>query len=143
MNNHNKIPLLTLLLALALPAAAQKFDAERFEAERAHYMVTETQLSEQDSATFFALYNELQQRKRKYHDMMKALPKELPPTEDSCRAVISQRDMLEVQMKAEEGKCHAAMMRALPGTLVFRLLKAESAFYRKFFHRASNKQKKK
>lgn len=141
MNNNRKItPLLVAVtLMTATPTRAQKFDPDRFDAERAHFIVQETGLSKEDSTTFFTLYNEMQARKRELHCQSKALPKEMPSTEDSCSAIIIECDKLELQMKAVEQDYHARMLAVLQPSLVFRLLKAETAFYRQAFHRAAKK----
>lgn len=130
-----------MLLSLAvLPTQAQKHDADRFDADRARFLVRETQLSVEDSAAFFTLYNEMQTKKRQLHDRMKAQPKQQPATEDSCRAVIIERDMLDLQMKAVEQDYHARMMQQLQPSLVFRLLQAETRFYRQCFRKAAKKK---
>lgn len=142
MHNHPIPSLLTLLLLLtALPMKAQHEGPRQFEEDRARFMVAQAQISPADSATFFALYDEMQTRKRKLHDKMKAQPKMQPSTEDSCRAVILDCDMLDLQMKAVEQDYHARMLQALKPSLVFRLLKAEAAFYRQCFRKAAKKVK--
>lgn len=140
-HNNLSYTLLALLLLLAPPMTAQDNHRDRFDQDRAQFIVRETQLSAADSATFFALYNEMQARKCELHDQMKAMPKDMPATEDSCRDVIISRDMLDLQMKAVEQDYHARMLQALQPSLVFRLLKAEAAFYRQAFRRAAKKVK--
>lgn len=132
---------MSLSMAGLLPANAQQNNPAKFNHDRVEFIVRETQLSPTDSLTFFSLYNEMQARKRELHGQMKALPKELPSSEDSCRQVIMQRDMLDLQMKALEQDYHARMLAALSPSLVFQLLKAEAKFYRQAFRKAAKKVK--
>lgn len=130
-----------LLMAASLPAVAQKFDPQRFDAERAAYMTKAAQLSAEDSVAFFTLFNEMQDKKRALHHQMKRIPKEQPSTEDSCRVAISGWDDIDLRMKAVEQDYHQRMMDALRPSQVFQLLKAEGEFCRQTFRRAAKKTK--
>lgn len=143
MMNHNSQTILMALLltAASLPAMAQKFDPQRFEAERAAYMTREVQLNPQDSVAFFTLFYEMQDKKRALHHQMKQIPKEQPSTEDSCRVAISGWDDIDLRMKAVEQDYHQRMMDVLKPSQVFRLLKAEADFCRQTFRRAAKKTK--
>lgn len=133
--------LFLLSLGTAQTAQAQRFEPDKFNHDRAQFIVRQAQLSAEDSATFFSLYNDMQQRKRELHDKCKALPRTQPATEDSCRQVILGRDILDLQMKAVEQDYHARMLQVLSPSLVFRLLKAEDDFHRQAFRRAAKKVK--
>lgn len=134
--------LLPTLLALATPTHAQRFDPKRFDADRAAFITREAQLNGQDSTTFFAIFNEMQEQKRRLHHQQKASPKEQPATEDSCRQAIMERDSLDLEMKRVEQTCHQRLLDALKPSLVFRALRAEEAFYRHAFRRAAKKVNK-
>lgn len=142
-NNSKQTLLLFSLLLTTLTAMAQKFDPQRFEAERAHFMVQEAQLSPTDSATFFTLFNEMEVEKRQLYVKMKELPKQMPSTDDSCKWVVIERDRIDLQMKSVEQQYHERMLNALNPSLVFRLLKAETAFCRQTFRRAAKKMNNK
>lgn len=139
MNHNRKHTILAGLLLTALTASAQGFNADRFDQDRTQFIVREAGLGQADSTAFFTLYNEMQDRKRDLHKQLKALPKELPSTNDSCRLVIMGRDSLDMEMKAVEQHYHARMLEMLNPATVFRALRAESAFYRQAFRRAAKK----
>lgn len=139
---HLATALLPPLLALATPAHAQKFDPQRFDADRAAFITREAQLSGQDSVTFFAIFNEMQEQKRRLHHQQKSCPKEQPATEDSCRQVIVECDSLDLEMKRVEADAHQRLLAALKPSTVFRALRAEEAFYRHAFRRAAKKPNK-
>lgn len=139
--NFHIFYILTALCVVPRTVTAQKFDPERINADRAQYITQETGMCTTDSAVFFALYNEMQDKKREVHCQMKACPKEQPMSEELCRQVIEGRDSLELQMKKIEQSYHEKMLQALKPSLVFRALKAEADFCRQAFRRVAKKMK--
>lgn len=137
---HTTLILITLLIVPCV-AMAQRFDHERFDADRAQYITLEAGLSAADSTVFFQLFYEMQEKKREVHCQLKACPKEHPATEEECRQEILGRDSLELQMKTIEQAYHEKMLQALKPSLVCRALKAEADFCRQAFRRVAKKMK--
>lgn len=120
-----------------------KFSPEKFDADLRNYITTEARLTQQEAATFFPLYKEMQHRQRTVFDKQRQLAKEKPKDEEGCRQAIDQRDEMDIELKRIQQSYHQRFFKVLPPSKVYDILKAERRFHRKAMqnwgkHKAEN-----
>lgn len=126
--------LLIGLFTLGLSAQEQKkekFSPEKFDAELQNYIVKEANLSQQETAEFFPVYKEMQQKQRALFDRLRKLGKDKPQDEKACQEAIRQHDDLEIEMKKIQQAYHNRFMELLPASKVYNIMKAEDRFHRR------------
>ena len=126
-----------LMLMVVLGASAeeqQKFSPEKFQADLEQYITTEAGLTNEESAKFFPLYREMQQKQRVVYNKMHELFK-LPHDEASCKRAVQRRDQLEIELKQIAQTYHNKFLRVLPASKVIGTIIAEDKFHRRVFRK--------
>lgn len=145
MNKIFTIRICALIVGLAfgvIAANAQqhKFTPERFQQEFQQFVISTTSLSEQDSASFFSLNDQLQNEKRELRDQIQQLSKEIPADDAQSRKLIEESDSLEIKIKELERDYHQKMMESISPLKVFQIMNAQSLFVRQELRKAANRR---
>jgi Spy/CpxP family protein refolding chaperone len=107
----------------------QKFSPEKFQADMEQFITQEANLTPQESAAFFPLFREMQNKQRGLFNRLRHLSKIKPVDDRGCRKVIDQMDDLEIQLKQIEQNYHVRFYKILPPSKVFDVISAEHNFH--------------
>jgi len=123
------------------PPAREKFSPEKFKQELKEYITKHAQLTPQEAAKFFPLYEELQSKKRALFEKNKI--KHRPKDEQSCKAAIRQKDENEIKAKKLEQQYHEKFMHVISAQKLFEVIRAENEFHRGMFKGFVKNEKRK
>lgn len=98
--------------------AACKFDPEAYRQEQRRYIIEKTQISANDAAKFFAIYDEMRSAERSLFDKIRKKRNSKPTTEEECRKAIIEKDNIELQLKKLQCRYHQQMLKVLPAKVV-------------------------
>jgi hypothetical protein len=113
-----------------------KFDPQRFQIALEQFIVKEAGLSPQESAHFFPLYREMQNKQRSLFVQMRGLRHVDTRDDKASMEAIRKLDELELQMKKVQQSYHSRFMKVIPAGKVFQVIRAEEKFHRQAFRRA-------
>ena len=116
----------------------EKFSPEKFQAELEQFITREASLTSVESARFFPLYREMQQKQRAVYKQMRELGRNKPADEASCKQAVQKRDALELEQKRIQQTYHDKFFRVLPASKVYDVIRAEDRFHRYAFKNWSN-----
>ena len=77
----------------------QKFSPEKFQAEMEQFITKEAGLSADESAKFFPLFREMQQKQRAVFGKMRQEGRVKPTDDASCKRLVQKRDEVELELK--------------------------------------------
>ena len=124
---------LMLMVVLSVNAEEQqKFSPEKFQAALEQYITNEAGLTPEESAKFFPLYREMQQKQRVVYNKMRELFK-VPSDEASSKRAIQRRDQLEMELKSIQQTYHNKFLKVVSATKVYKSIIAEDQFHRRAF----------
>lgn len=109
----------------------EKFSPEKFEAELQDFIVKEASLTPQETADFFPVYKEMQQKMRGLFDRQRQLKKGNPEDDKACRDAIRELDEIDLDMKKVQQTYHNRFLEILPASKVYNIMKAEDRFHRR------------
>lgn len=127
----------TLCLSAQENNGLQRFSPEKFDAELREFITNEAKLTEQEAASFFPVYKEMQGKQRAVFARQKALGKNKPEGEKACKEAIRQRDENDLEMKRIQQTYHEKFLKLLPASKVYAILQAEDSFHRRMLKRAN------
>ncbi|MBR1933705.1 MAG: hypothetical protein IJ841_08490 [Prevotella sp.] len=139
---------IVFLWAIALSVFAQhdksgqKFSPEQFDAELKQFIIQEAALTQQESAKFFPVYQEMQGKLRAVYGRQRQLGQVKPADEKGCTKIIQERDNLDVELKRIQQSYHNRFLDLLPASKVYDVIKAEERFHRRKFKQWSHTPKK-
>lgn len=119
-----------LFACVAFAHNPQKFQPEKFQAELEQYIEKEAGLTHEESAKFFPLYREMQQKQRAVYKQMKELGKVKPEGETACKKAVQKHDELELEQKRIIQTYHNKFLQVLSASKVYDVIKAENRFHR-------------
>ena len=133
--NKTILILLAAMFTLTLSAQdrqqpAQRFSPERFEAALQDFITKEAKLNEQEAATFFPVYKEMQEKQRVLFDRQRQLSRVKPQDEQGCMRVIKEADEIDLELKRIQQTYHLRFMEMLSASKVYDILGAELRFHR-------------
>ena len=142
------VAITVMLLMLVLSAEAQqqqhkRFSPEQFDAELQQFIVQEAHLTPQESARFFPVYKEMQQKQRKLFGQQRRQGKIKPQDEAGCLKAIQEHDNIDVELKRIQQTYHNEFLDILPASKVYDVIKAEDHFHRRMLKRWSKPREKK
>ena len=111
----------------------QKFSPEKFQAEMEQFITKEAGLSADESAKFFPLFREMQQKQRAVFGKMRQEGRVKPTDDASCKRLVQKRDEVELELKKIQQTYHNKFFTVLPASKVFDVLRAEEKFHRQAF----------
>ena len=124
---------LMLMVVLSVNAEEQqKFSPEKFQAALEQYITNEAGLTPEESAKFFPLYREMQQKQRVVYNKMRELFK-IPSDEAASKRAIQRRDQYELELKQIAQTYHNKFLRVVSATKVYKTIIAEDQFHRRAF----------
>ena len=126
------------LVCLNATEPQEKFSPEKFQAELEQFIIREASLTSEESAKFFPLYREMQQKQRAVYKQMRELGRNKPADEASCKQAVQKRDALELEQKRIQQTYHDKFFRVLPASKVYDVIRAEDRFHRYAFKNWSN-----
>ena len=121
----------------------EKFSPEKFRADMEQFIAKEACLTPRESAKFFPVYDEMNQKQRAVFDRMRRLGRVKPADEDGCKKVIKRRDELELELKQIQQTYHNKFMTIIPATKLFDVIKAEDKFHRRMLRKYNHGQRAK
>ena len=108
----------------------QKFSPEKYQADMEQFIAKAAGLTPQESAAFFPLLREMQNKQRALYNQMMAESKIKPADEKACKKVIQKRDQVELELKSIQQTYHNKFFSVLPASKVFDVIKAEDQYHR-------------
>lgn len=111
----------------------QKFSPEKFQAEMEQFIAKEAGLTTDESAKFFPLYREMQQKQRAVFGKMRQEGRVKPTDDASCKRLVQKRDEVELELKKIQQTYHNKFFSVLSPSKVFDVLRAEERFHRHAF----------
>lgn len=137
--------LLMLLVMVTMTIQAQtqehrQFDPAKFEAELEHFVTTEAQLSQQQSAKFLPLYREMRKKQMANFGKQQQAKRTDWNDEKACEEAIRQHDQSEIRQKEIQKTYHEKFLEVLPATKVMRIIRAEDKFHRQTMRRVADRR---
>ena len=111
----------------------QKFSPEKFQAEMEQFIAKEAGLTADESAKFFPVYREMQQKQRAVFGKMRQEGRVKPTDDASCKRLVQKRDEVELELKKIQQIYHNKFFTVLSPSKVFDVLRAEEKFHRQAF----------
>ena len=111
----------------------QKFSPEKFQAEMEQFIAKEAGLTAEESAKFFPVYREMQQKQRAVFGKMRQEGRVKPTDDASCKKLVQRRDEVELELKKIQQTYHNKFFDVLSPSKVFDVLRAEEKFHRHAF----------
>jgi hypothetical protein len=118
---------------LAAQETARKFSPEKFQAEMEQFITKEAGLTADESAKFFPLYREMQQKQRAIFGKVRKEGFVKPVDDAACRKLVERRDATELEMKKIQKTYHEKFFDVLPASKVLQVIQAEERFHRRTF----------
>ncbi len=149
MKNNDRKWLVRMVLLLftiyysLTPVSAQsnnKFSPEKFQADLEQFITKEASLTAEESATFFPLYREMQQKQRAVYTEMKDLGRVKPADEAACKKAVQKRDAMELEQRRILQTYHNKFFQVLPASKVYDVIRAENRFHRRAIRNWGNQQ---
>ena len=126
--------LFSMLLTLMVSAQDQKkFSPEKFQAQMEQFIAKEAGLTADESAKFFPIYREMQQKQRAVFGKMREEGRVKPTDDASCKRLVQKRDEVELELKKIQQTYHNKFFTVLSPSKVFDVLRAEEKFHRQAF----------
>ena len=126
--------LFCLVMAISVSAQEQrKFSPEKFQAEMEQFIAKEAGLTADESAKFFPVYREMQQKQRAVFGKMRQEGRVKPTDDASCKKLVQKRDEVELELKKIQQTYHNKFFTVLSASKVFDVLRAEERFHRRAF----------
>lgn len=135
-----------MMLALMLVASAQerkKFSPEKFQADMEAFITQHANLTPQEAAKVFPLLREMQEKQRAIYGKVHKMVKNKPEDEAGCVSVIEEYDKANIELKKIERNYHQKMMKEVPASKVFDVIRAEYRFHRGWMRGAQQKRDRK
>jgi hypothetical protein len=111
----------------------QKFSPEKFQAEMEQFIAKEAGLTADESAKFFPLFREMQQKQRAVFGKVRQEGRVKPTDDASCKKLVQRRDEVELELKKIQQTYHNKFFTVLSASKVFDVLRAEERFHRRAF----------
>ena len=132
------IVLYTLFLVLTVSAQGQGgmggFSPEKFDAELKKFITKEAGLTQKEADKFFPLYKEMQQKQRVLFGKQQQLERQKRPTDEKgCENAIKQHDELDLELRRIQQLYHNKMLKIIPASKLYEIMKAENRFHRQQF----------
>ena len=129
-----KLIVIVAAFALSLNIQAQehrKFSPEKFQADMEAFITKEADLTPQEAAKLFPLFREMHEKQRVIYDKMHAASKSKPSGEPAYQQAIIDDDKLNIELRQTEAYYHKRMMKEIPASKVYEVIKAEFLFHRR------------
>lgn len=131
-----------LLLAVALNGQAQQrkhFDYEKFKTEMLQFIVAEAGLTSTQAQQFRPVCETMLAQKRTLFRKIKETRKTAYANEKDYKNAIQKIDNWEIEMKNLERAYHNQLLRFLPASKVFMVIRAEAKYHKQTFRKAAAK----
>lgn len=127
------IMLLLMGVTVTLAQETGKFSPEKFQADMEQFITKEAGLTADESARFFPLYREMQQKQRAIFEKVRMDGIGKPTDDAACRKVVERRDATELEMKVIQKTYHEKFFTVLSASKVLKVIMAEERFHRRTF----------
>lgn len=128
-----KIVAISLMLLMTLMVSAQdhkRFSPEKFEADLKCFITKEASLTPQEADKVFPVFRELREKQRVIYDKMRKLGENKPSDDEGCKKAIIEYDELNLELRQLDVTYHKKMMKLVPASKVYGIMKAENRFHR-------------
>lgn len=145
--------LLLIFCITCLTATAQKpqgthrphMSPEEFQTKQKEFIIQHAGLTEEESATFFPLYYELQQKKHEINGRVWKQARAVPPhelAEEECYAMIDALADIKIECATLEKEYLAKFKTILPAKKLMRVQMAEDRFQRELLRNMHDRKHK-
>ena len=137
--------LIICLLMAVLTASAQekkKFSPEKFEADMEEFITQEAGLNQQEASKVFPLLREMHEKQRTIYGKIQKQSKQTPADEAGWVSAVNEYDKLNIELKQIEKCYHKKMMQEVSAAKVYKVIKAEYRFHRRWMKGARSKDKR-
>lgn len=127
-----------LLILCVTGLSAQRhasFNPKQFDAEMEQFITSEAGLTPKEAASFFPLFEEMQQKQRVLFDKMRLYRHVNTQDDQACMEAIKKMDETDLEIKELRQKYHLKFCKVLPAGKVMSVIKADEKFHRMFFKR--------
>ena len=121
------------VLSPSMAQETRKFSPEKFQAEMEQFIAKEAGLTAEESAKFFPLYREMQQKQRAIFEKVRKEGFVKPVDDAACRKLVERRDATELEMKKIQKAYHEKFFTVLSASKVLQVITAEERFHRRTF----------
>ena len=118
---------------------------EEFQTRQKEFIIQHAGLTEEESATFFPLYYELQQKKHEINGRVWKRARAVPPhelAEEDCYAIIDALADIKIECATLEKEYLAKFKTILPAKKLMRVQMAEDRFQRELLRNMHEKKNK-
>lgn len=137
-----KFLVILLLLVQVVGSAQEKLSEEKrkeFDAQKVAYYTQELDLSPEEAAKFWPLYNEMRKKMREVEGVMRKKSREIKEakgmTEEAYKKAILEVLGCEQTMQNLKKEYYQKMLQVLPASKLWKLDEAERKFHRQLFER--------
>jgi len=124
---------LSLLLMMTIMVSAQdhkRFSPEKFEADLRCFITKEASLTPQEADKLFPVFREMREKQREIYEKMRKLGMNKASDDEACKQFIIEYDKLNLELGQLDVTYHKKMIRMIPASKVYEVMKAEKRFHR-------------
>ena len=124
---------LSLLLMMTIMVNAQdhkRFSPEKFEADLRCFITKEASLTPQEADKLFPVFREMREKQREIYEKMRKLGMNKASDDEACKQFIIEYDKLNLELGQLDVTYHKKMIRMIPASKVYEVMKAEKRFHR-------------
>ncbi len=140
-----KYILTLVMMAVVMTAGAQdkkKFSPEKFEADMEQFITDKAGLTPQEAAKVFPLLRKMHEKQRAIYMKVHKIAKNKPADEAGCQAMVAEYDKMNIELKKIEQCYHQKMMKEVPASKVYEMIKAEYRFHRSWMRGGKQQDKR-
>ncbi len=137
------LTLITMAFVITAGAQGKKFSPERFEADMENFITEKAGLTPQEADKVFPLLRKMHEKQRAIYGKVHKMAKNKPADEEGCSAMVNEYDKVNIELKQIEKCYHQKMMKEIPASKVYEIIKAEYRFHRSWMKggKLKNKQR--
>lgn len=132
--------IITLATNCAVAQKANGKKSDRFRADLEKFIVSDAQLTSQETARFLPLHREMMDRQKALRKKLKANRHCKPVTEADYKKAITECDKLGIEVEQLRKQYHTKFLKVLSAKKVYGVIKAEDRFFKKALHKAGMKK---
>jgi hypothetical protein len=121
---------LLLMMTIMLNAQDKRFSPEKFEADLKCFITKEASLTSQEADKVFPVFREMREKQRVIYEKMRKLGMNKPSNDEACKQAILEYDKLNLELRQLDVTYHKKMMKLVPASKVYEIMKAENRFHR-------------
>ena len=118
-----------------------KFDPAKFESELETFIISQAELSQEESAKFLPIWREMRKKQLETMRSGKDYRRIDFNDETKCADAIRQHDEKDIKLKELQRTYHNKFLKVIPAGKVMRVIRAEDRFHKQAFKRVVDRQR--